>query len=172
YHYIPFFNHDGWTNGGGRNKIPAKILVTDDEYLSSGSSIDCSCEQAIRIKLPAKWLIDKMKLKQKYTDGRFYDKAGELTAFDPAVFTNNAPPFVLIRKDKLCSFLRREKLDIFWTLLGEKQTIGGGGIGQPEGWQEISGVYTLNANCDIVGSMTSEFKKPTPQTKQKKSKRK
>jgi len=171
YHYIPYFNHDGWTDRGRQKKIPAKILVSNDEYLSSGSSLDCSTEEAVRVKLPAKWIIDKMRLEQKYTDGRFYDKLGNLVAFDPTVFYDKAPSFVLMHKDKLRNFLKKEGLDIFWTVLGEKQTIGGGGIGQPYGWQEISGAYTFNKKGVIIGSITSELKRPTPQSKLKRAKK-
>jgi hypothetical protein len=160
YHYIPYYYHNGWTDEADRKKIPGKVLVTDDEYLSSGSSIDCSTEEAIRVKLPAKWIIEKMGLSQKYTDGRFYNENGKLIVFDPTLFIKDFPSSVLIRKDELCKFLKKEKCSIFWTLLGEKQTIGGGATGQPFGWQEISGVYTLDNKTRLVGTIKSDFKKP------------
>ncbi len=159
YHYIPYYHHDGWTNGTRDKKIPAKILVIDDQYLSSGSSIDCSTSEAISVKLPAKFIIDQMKLTQNFTDGRFFDKNGELVAFDPSVFNENVPRHVFIRKDKLIDFLIRKNYTLFWTLLGEKNLIGGGGIGQPLGWLEINGAYTLNGQNKIIGLKKSHFKK-------------
>ena len=78
YHYIPYYHHDGWTNGAMDKKIPAKILVTDDQYLSSGSSIDCSTNEAVSVKLPVKFIVDGMGLVQKHIDGRFFDKKGDL----------------------------------------------------------------------------------------------
>lgn len=159
YHYIPYYHHDGWTDGARDKKIPAKILVTDDQYLSSGSSIDCSTNEAISVKLPAKFIVDGMNLTQKYIDGRFFDRKGELAAFDPSVFDEEAPRNVLVRKDKLNDFLKRKGYALFWTLLGEKNMIGGGGIGQPLGWLEIDGAYTLNEQSKIVGAKRSRFKK-------------
>lgn len=159
YHYIPYYHHDGWTDRARDKKIPAKILVTDDQYLSSGSSIDCSANETISVKLPAKFIVDGMNLAQKYIDGRFFDRSGELVAFDPSVFDEEAPRNVLIRRDKLNGFLKRKGCAIFWTLLGEKNIIGGGGIGQPLGWLEIDGVYSLNGQEKVMGVKRSRFKK-------------
>jgi len=159
YHYIPYYHHDGWTNGARDKKIPAKILVTDDQYLSSGSSIDCSTNETISVKLPAKFIVDGMGLIQNHIDGRFFDKKGDLVAFDPSVFDNNMPRHVVVRKDKLSDFLKREGYALLWTLLGEKNMIGGGGIGQPLGWLEVDGAYTLNGGNRITGTKRSRFKK-------------
>jgi hypothetical protein len=157
--YIPYYHHDGWTNKiQGKEKIPSKILVTDDEYLSSGSSVDCSTNNSITVKLPAKFLVDKMKLVQHYVDGRFFDTKGELAVFDPRVFNLEAPWHVFIRKDKLITFLKNKGLSIFWTVLGEKNMIGGGVIGQPLGWLEVNGVYTLYGN-NLKGSLQVSFLK-------------
>lgn len=159
YHYIPYYHHDGWTDGARDKKIPAKILVTDDQYLSSGSSIDCSTNEAISVKLPAKFIVDEMNLVQSYTDGRFFDKKGNLVAFDPIVFDESMPRHVFMRKDKLCDFLKRKGYALFWTLLGEKNMIGGGVTGQPLGWLEIDGTYTLSNRNQIIGAKRSSFKK-------------
>jgi len=157
--YIPYYNHEDWTNEPrGKEKIPSKILVTDDEYMSSGSSIDCSTNETIKVKLPAKFIVDKMKLIQPCVDGRFFNTKGELVVFDPQVFGSEAPWHVFIRKDKLITFLNNEGLSIFWTVLGEKNMIGGGDIGQPLGWLEVNGVYTFIRN-NLEGSSQISFKK-------------
>lgn len=161
YHNIPYYHHDGWTDRAENIKIPAKILVTDDQYLSSGSSIDCSTNEAIRVQLPTKFIVDKMKLSQDYVDGRFFDKNGNLVVFDPRVFEDNAPECVLIRKDKLCDFLKRKGYALFWTLLGEKNIICEKTVGQQFGRLEIDGAYTLNEKDQIVGIKRSSFKKST-----------
>jgi len=159
YHYIPYYHHEKWTDRARGKKIPAKILVTDDQYLSGGSSIDCSTNETISVKLPAKFIVDKMNLVQDYVDGRFFDKDGDLVAFDPSVFDNNMLRCVLMRKDKLCNFLKSNNYSIFWTLLGEKNMIGGRVIGQPLGWLEIDGAYTLDSRNKIVGIKRANFKK-------------
>lgn len=163
YQNIPYYHHSGWSNQATFAKLPARVLVTDDEYVSSGSSVDCSTEEAVKVKLPAKWIINRMRLVQKNVDGRFYNKAGELIAFDPQVFAKKAPAVILMRKDKLCDFLKRQKLSILWTFNGEKQTIGGGAIGQPYGWQQLIGVYALNDSKRVAGLRKSKYNAPTPQ---------
>lgn len=155
----------------GKQKMPSNVLVTDEEYLNEGSTHDCSLDESISVKLPAKWIVDRMNLQQKYTDGRFYDKAGDLVVCNPAAFNRQPPSFLLMRKDKLLTFLRKGKCSIFWTLLGEKQTIGGGEMGQPYGWQEISGAYTFDKRGTIIGSVASKLKQPTPQSKPKQIKK-
>ena len=166
YHNVPYYCHDGWTDKAENKKIPAKILVTDDQYSSSGSSRDCSTNEAIGVKLPAKFIVDEMELTQDYVDGRFFDKFDKednkednLVAFDPGVFDDNAPNCVLIRKDKLCGFLKQKGYALLWILLGEKNMIGGGIIGQPLGRLEIDGAYILNEKDQIVGIKRSSFKK-------------
>jgi hypothetical protein len=150
-------NHEDWTNRSrGNHRIPAKLLVTDDEYLSSGSSIDCSTLDSIRVKLPAKYLVDEMNLDEPYIDGRFFDASGDLAAFDPGVFSSDIPRYLLIRKDKLAAFLQATGCSILWTLLGEKNLIGGGVPGQPLGWLEINGAYTFIDN-KVDGSLRASF---------------
>jgi len=159
YHYTAYYHHDGWTDGARGRKIPAKILVTDDQYLSSGSSRDCSTNEAIRVQLPAKFIVDGMELTQDYVDGRFFDKDGDLVAFDPKVFDDNAPSCILIKKDKLVDFLKGKNYALFWTLLGEKNIIGERTIGQPLGWLEINGAFTLDNKDQIIGSTRNKFRK-------------
>ncbi|WP_347252486.1 AVAST type 2 anti-phage system protein Avs2, partial [Legionella sp.] len=109
YHYVPYYNHDEWTNNTLEKKIPAKVLTLDDQYVSSGSHIDCSTSESISVKLPAKFIIDEMNLVQKFMDGRFFDTDGDLVAFDPNVFSEYMPRSVLIRKDKLRNFLQSRR---------------------------------------------------------------
>lgn len=156
YHYVPYYHHDGWTDGGS-GKIPGEVLVSDDQYLSSGSSIDCSTDETIRVKLPAKWVVDEMKLVQKYTDGRFYDKDDHLVAFDSRIFTKEPHRRLIFRKDALCKFLKDKELDIVWTLIGEKGTIGGSASGQAFGLLEISGAYRLDQDNTVTGQMKTKF---------------
>ena len=168
YHNIPYYNHGGWTKNGRGKGTPVKVLVSSDEYLSSGSSVDCSLNDSIKIKLPAKWIVNKMKIGQKYFDGCFYDSHNTLIAFDPSIFIKGVPACLLMRKDKLCSFLKKENCSIIWTISGEKQTIGGNQMGQPHGYQEISGSYCLNNSNRLVGSISSVFNKPEKSKKKKK----
>lgn len=158
YRYIRC-HHDGWTDETEYKKIPTKILVTDDEYLSSGSSRDCSTNEAFCVKLLAKFIVDEMNLNQSYFDGRFFDNKRDLVAFDPTVFNGDMPSYMFfIRKHKLCDFLKQKDYSIFWILLGEKIMMGAEGIEQLQGRLEIDGVYTLNGKNKIIGAKRSRFK--------------
>ena len=75
------------------------------------------------------------------------------------MFDKDVPSNMLIRKGKMCQFLRKNKLSIIWIVQGEKGTIGGGEMGQPFGWLEAYGIYSLNSKNQIVGGMKSKFNK-------------
>ena len=159
FHYVPYHNHDDWTDYGRSNRIPGKILVTDDVYISSGSDKDCSTEHNVSVNLPAKFILDNMNLNHKYNDGRFYDANGELVALDTYHYGITTSGTVLFNKVKLLEFLRKNKLSFFWTVSGEKITIGGDRIGQPLGWLEVSGAYRLTVGGEITGKLKARFKK-------------
>lgn len=141
----PHYQRDGWTNCEG--KIPAKVLVTDDLYLSSGSHEDCSSAAPYRVKLPAKFIVDEMALSQPYIDGRFFDSRNNLVAFDPGIFHDGMSGCVLIKKKELCNFLKRKKYALIWTLLGEKIM-----PSDTSNRLEINGAYTLNDKNRLIGS--------------------
>ncbi|MCY4513253.1 MAG: hypothetical protein OXB86_06160, partial [Bdellovibrionales bacterium] len=150
YHYTPYYHHDGWTSQG--QQIPTEVLVTDDYYLNSSSSRDYSTDEAIRIKLPAKLIVDEMSLIQNHIDGRFFDKNDDLVVFDPSIFHSNMHQQVLIRKDKLLNFLKHKGYALFWTLIGEKNVIGiEVDRKNLSGRLEISGAYTLDNKNKITG---------------------
>lgn len=145
--------NDEWTDSRFNKKVPVKVLVTDTGYMSSGSSIDCSTENTVKVKLPCKWLVDRMDLNQRYVDGRFFDSKNNLVAFDPFIFNQNMPSCCVIRKDSLCTFLEKNEYSVLWTLLAEKQAIGVKPVPHSRGWLEINGSYTLDQNSNLRGSM-------------------
>lgn len=160
FHDIPYHYHSGWTDvSSGKDEMPGRILVTDDTYSSSWSSKDHATEEPLNIALPAKYLIKKMKLKHTYNDSRFFDEYGKLVAFDPSQFGADLPSCVLFDKEMMLQFLKKKKLNLFWTLCGEKQTIGGMTMGQPFGWLEITGSYFMLPTGDINGQLRSRVKK-------------
>ncbi|MHB9053604.1 MAG: AVAST type 2 anti-phage system protein Avs2 [Thermoleophilia bacterium] len=158
YMYEPFFGREEWIDHEMNRKMPTKLLVTDDQYLSSGSHIDCSTEETIRIKLPSKWIFTKMNLEQKYTDGRLYwDETFVSTDISFHCGMNN---ILIMKKKSLIEFLEKNDLSIVWTLLGEKDVIGGDiGTGRHEGRLEISGSYKLNRRRQVQGSVSHTFHK-------------
>ena len=147
-----------WTKSGRGNKdLQIPVVVTDDSYLNE-FTLDRSHNGSVSIKLPCKWLVNKMNLRHKYFDGRFFDKKRNLITLATSIFEENFPSALLIDKRTLIDFLDKNGYAIFWTLLGEKQMIGGSLSGKDYiGRLEISGAYTLNQNI-ITGEFKYEFK--------------
>jgi len=90
-----------------------------------------------------------MKLIYSNREGEFVDKSGKLICFDPSVY-HDCKSFLLIKKDNLLKYMRENNLQIIWTVLGEKNIIGGWLARKTEfvGRQEINGVYYMGG--DII----------------------
>jgi len=149
-----------WTKSvKGKDELPAAVVVTDDSYLNE-FTLDCSHSGSVSVKLPCKWLVNNMELRQKFLDGRFYDKEENLITLATNIFEENVPSALLIDKKALIQFLDKNGYAIFWTLLGEKQLIGGNlWGGNFIGRLEISGTYAINEKHNIAGSMNYKFNK-------------
>lgn len=157
YFNIPYFHHDGWTRYWEK-KIPKEILLTTEEYSQEAGGYDCSIEKedGFRIKLPTKFIVEKMNLNWNGVEGSFFDKNDELMAFDPSVKAKGNTSF-LIRKDRFQEFLNENNLSIFWTLRGEKLSYDEN-IYRKKGIRplEVSGVYALENN-EIIGNFSVSF---------------
>lgn len=147
-----------WTKSGGDVKeISVPVVVSDDSYLNE-FTLDCSHSGSVSVRLPSKWLVNEMRLEHKYLDGRFYDKKGNLIVYTTSVSEEFFPSTLLIDKNALINFLKKNGYAIFWTLLGEKQMIGGDH--QFKGRLDISGVYGIMPGKNLLGKMISKFEKP------------
>ena len=149
-----------WTKSGRVNDaLPAPVIVTDDSYLNE-FTLDCSHSGSVSVKLLCKWLVNNMELSHNFLDGRFYDKNENIIALATSIFKESFPSALLIDKKALIDFLDKNGYAIFWTLLGEKQLIGGGLSGKDFiGRLEISGTYSLDNKRLIVGKSKNKFNK-------------
>jgi hypothetical protein len=138
YHNIPYFSHDRWTSGR-HEQLPRKILVTTDQYLKESSDFDCSVDESYRIYLPAKFLVDQMKLQWNGVDGCFFDQAGNLIVYDPSV-KETGSNMCLMNREALMNFLDNNGYDIFWTFLGEKIILKGNPL---HARLELTGAFRL-----------------------------
>jgi len=82
----------------------------------------------------------KMELRWSGEYFKFRNSNNEVVAFNP--LDELSPANFLISKDKLVNFLTENNLDIIWTVLGERQLIGGN-HNERHGRLELSGVYRL-----------------------------
>lgn len=90
--------------------------------------------------IPCKTIFEGMNLKYSSKDGDFKDNSGEI------IVTNSSSNGILIRKDKLTSYLNENNLEIFWTVLAEKiAKVDKSSMGKYL-FGEFSGVFTLNEN--------------------------
>ncbi len=123
--------------------ISCPFVFTSGSYHSEMNSFDCSAEERFSVFVPGAWIVKKMGLKWNGMEGRYFDLTGTLVAFDPAV-CYEGPHALLIRKEALTTFLRREEYEIIWFVLGAKQILGGGWA--PKDWPgelQMSGVYRV-----------------------------
>ena len=164
YYWSPAYNYfnssyygmPGWTTGEMGERVPAPILPSIEKYSCPGGGYDCSVQESININLPTKLIVDGMQLSWNGCEGKFFDLAGELIAFDPSI-SEVGPRSLLIRKDAFCAFLKKNGYSMFWTLLGQKQV-----LSDSPDWQgdlEISGTYRLD-DVKITGSYSTSLKTP------------
>lgn len=143
-----------WTRGSS-DRLPNDVLVTSLDFVHESSGFDCSVDDSIRIRLPARPLAEGMQLNWTGEEGRYNDLSGRLAAFDPSVKLPG-PGALLVRQDALKQYLAANGLELFWTLLGEKQIIGGAAQGNA-GWLQFSGSYRLTSH-GIQGEITHSYR--------------
>lgn len=158
YNYFnsPYYGMPGWTTGEMGERVPAPILPAIEKYSCPGGGYDCSVQESININLPAKLIVDGLQLKWNGCEGKFFDSAGQLIAFDPSI-SESGPSSLLIRKEVFCAFLKKNGYAMFWTLLGQKQV-----LSDSPGWEgdlEISGTYRLD-DGKITGNFSTSLKTP------------
>lgn len=152
-----YYGHEGWTCKDG--DIPAEILLACETYGQESNGFDCSIDENIFIDLPCKLLIDGMNLTWRGAEGEWYDSDGKIVACDPSV-KSRGPRALLFRRDALLDFLHRHGLTVFWTLIGEKQMIGGHMSHRDyKGTLEINGTYFLKAR-KVSGKKLARFVAP------------
>lgn len=133
--------------------------------MNETGTFDCSLDETVIITLPCKFLAEGMKLRWNGVEGHFFDKQGDLIAFDPSV-RSPGPGAFLMRRESLIEFLNANDLQIIWTLLGEKEWISGAMTQRTyKGRLEISGAYRLTQGAGaILGTKTCTFMSPSGRT--------
>ncbi|HXH48490.1 MAG TPA: AVAST type 2 anti-phage system protein Avs2 [Terriglobia bacterium] len=166
FHWAPAYKYfntpyhgQSWRARGEGCVIPAEILPTASFYVEGGSGYDCSIDEGIYIHVPCRWLAEGMKMCWKGVDGSYFGENGDLLAFDPSV-NEVGPGALLINKDRLLAFLRDEGYDMFWTVLGEKDLIGGRDY--PGSWKGrliVNGAFRIKHNS-VKGALRTRFDGP------------
>ncbi len=126
------------------------VMVATDNYM---------WEKSINLIKPSKHIFENMGLQYSEKDGEFIDSDGKVICFDPSV-SFDCKSFLLVRKNEFIKYLEENNLKVAWTMIGEKQIIGGSFSRQhnrEHNYMELSGSYKLKGNS-IIGTINTELK--------------
>ena len=158
FHDQPYYSREGWTEGS-QKVVPAPVLACADGYLGESSTRDCSVTDTINIMIPVKFIMQRMGLRWRGSEGEFANAAGNVVAFDPSV-KNPGPSALLISVEAFEDFLRNEDCELFWMLLGEKQMVGGHMSSTNwKGRLEMSGAFCRSRN-GVEGIVNTKYVSP------------
>ena len=141
---------------------PTPVYLTASEYLNESGNYDCSLQDSHIFVVPERLLVEGMALRWGGGDTEFFDATGQLAAFasDPS----GGATSLLVREDLIAQFLERERLALVWTVLGEKELIGGRGARRWTGSLQFTGAYRFDpaANEDhrIDGGLRFDWQFP------------
>lgn len=133
------------------NQHIAKVIVPTESFLWE-EEFDKSKEDAIRFLKPCTNIYRDMNLKYSRKEGEFLNSTNEVICFDTSVYYNSKS-HLLIRKIPFLKYLQENKLTIIWTVLGEKQIIGGHTNNYDR--LEINGVFHLE-DVEITGEINTK----------------
>ena len=111
------------------------------------SGYDGSIDETLSFNAPCHLFIERLNLRQRETDGFFYDNDGRLAAFD--VFLTQKHRCVVVRKDLLDTFLRKTGLELVWLAQSQKEIYNSGG--QIQKWSNWEAIFTYD-ETGISGS--------------------
>jgi len=137
-------------------KIISSVIIPTEEYTWE-KDVDFSIDESFSFIIPSKYLFDNLKMKYSDKEGEYLDQDNNLICYNPSV-EYKTKQYFLIRKEPFQKFLHENDLEIFWTFLGEKQILGGD-FSRFHGRLDFSGVYHMQNDGTIVGSMNT-FKSP------------
>lgn len=146
----------------GTPECPTSVYLTAFEYLNESGDYDCSLQTSHKFVVPERMLIDGMDLRWGGGDSDFFDANGNLAAFasDPSGSTTS----LLVREDLIRYLLDREGLALVWTVLGEKELIGGRGARRWTGSLQFTGAYHFNPagneGSEIDGGLRFDWQFP------------
>lgn len=143
----PYYSGELWqeVQARGTDECIGKVAVTAENLLWE-EEYDCSKEMTISILKPNEIIFNGMHMLFAKREGELVDSDDKVLCFDPSVY-NETLSCLLVRKNEFHDFLRKNNLEILWTILGEKQVLGGSMDGVRELKRlEISGTYYFQNN--------------------------
>lgn len=132
--------------------IPAKHIVPVSEYFWEGGNFDHSIDETLSIYMPAKELVNELKMKRVPNEFGNWRVGGNIVFTDPSV-EEYGPSYALMQTDALNEWMAKNNLKILWLIGGEKQLLASD-LGSSEFFGNLvySGVYWLE-NDRPVGNL-------------------
>ncbi|WP_166925154.1 AVAST type 2 anti-phage system protein Avs2 [Flavobacterium poyangense] len=135
-------------------KLVSEVVIPVETYMWE-EEFDKSKEETITFMKPSVGIFEGMGLQYSNKEGEFLDSNGDLICFDTSV-NNNSRAIFLIKKEPFLKYLEENNLRIAWTILGEKQVIGGSTFGKEYlGMLEFSGAYYIKEN-ELFGNLKTK----------------
>ena len=132
----------------------AEVSITAQNYLWE-EEFDKSKKEALIFLKPSTVIFKGMGLEYCPQEGSFIDNTTELQCFATNVY-NNSHSYLLVKRKAFTKFLDENNLKCVWTVLGEKQIIGGGSnITDFPGRLEISGAYYFEQD-NLAGKLNTK----------------
>ena len=119
---------------------PCYLITTANDYTAEKDSPFCTNEESSYM-FPSKYLMDQMNLTWNGSFG--------YVANGSTVIVNGQNNALYIKKSFLLEFIKRNELDVVWTVLGEKEKITGGFVRDFPGRAEFSYTYYLNEKDEV-----------------------
>jgi hypothetical protein len=133
----------------------AEVNVTAQGFMWE-EEFDKSKEQTISFLKPSRLIYDGMKLRYSLKEGYFVNDADVVECLAPDVY-HDTKSYLLVKRIPFLKFLEQNKLRIVWTVLGEKQIIGGHSNGREYfGRVEISGAFYFDGS-EFTGKLNSKI---------------
>lgn len=150
-HFAEFYNEQvrsaEFPNGVWQKEksIPFKFIHSTEQYLYEKGTFDCSLDETLHIYLPSYFLGKEMHLNFGNFDGVFSKGASQkIVAFNAG--SSDECYGLMFKKNVLIDFLAAKKLGIFWTILSEKNLIGGRDHNRSPGRLELSSGVMLEGD--------------------------
>ncbi len=133
-----------------KDKEIGDVIVTTKSYLWE-AEYDFSKENVVRLLKPCGRIVELLKLSYKNNESYMYSEDGELICFDNSE-RNSGDSRLYFRKSALMEFLEKHDYKIIWTVLCEKNIMGGDDSDDYGNWPTGSGIYTI-INDEITGNL-------------------
>ncbi|WP_157259400.1 hypothetical protein [Paenibacillus sp. OSY-SE] len=156
FHQQPYYGGGEWQKVTDQNGVSrGNVMITTLNFLWE-EPYDCSKTESISYLKPCKSIFTGMNMKLSTREGELLNEENQVICLDPSV-NHNGLNCLLVRKKDFVKYLHQNKLRIVWTMLGEKQIIGGTSTAHYDKWLEVSGAFRYDMSKEEILGDTNIF---------------